>query len=155
MYHDFEHNATKAIEGTQHDEFEGTSASKSSTLLPGCLSFKVITESVLFFMRLLSSPDSEGQRDMVSKIVPLIVKAVGFQYPDSSSHLHINHPSSNLQQILTELKVGQAKALMTLMELMKVHPEVVRPHARDIANNIVKSLETCPSHVTEIRRVSP
>lgn len=144
----------KAIEGRQHD-FESTSASKNSTLLPGCLSFKVITESVLFFMRLLSSPDSEGQRDMVSKIVPLIVKAVGFQCPDSSSDLRTsNCPSSKLQQILTELKMGQAKALMTLMVLMKVHPEAVRPHARDIANNIVKSLESCPSHVTEIRRVS-
>lgn len=154
MYADFEDNARRATEGQQH-EVEGTLASKSSKLLPACQSFKVITESVLFFMRLLSSPDSEGRRDMVSKIVPLIVKAVGFQYPVSASNLRTsNCPSSNSQQILTELKVGQAKALMTLMVLMKVHPEVVRPHGRDIANIIVKSLESCPSHVTEIRRVS-
>jgi hypothetical protein len=45
--------------------------------------------------------------------------------------------------------------LMTLMVLMKVHPEAVCSHAKDIANNIVKLLESCPSHVTEIRRVSP
>lgn len=146
----------KAIERRQHD-FEGTSTSLNSTLLPGCLSFKMITESALFFMRLLSSPDLEGQRNMmVSKIVPLIVKAVGFQYPNPPSDLRINcQLSINLRQILTDLKVGQAKALMTMMVLMKVHPEVVRPHARDIENNILKSLESCPSHAIEIRRVSP